>query len=133
MKVHTQIDSTQDRATSRVSQAIVPHSSGSDNAGGVVINRVPSAVADAAHAAEAAAVAAQAVTDNALNAFRGIKRSREREHEMCDLAECYKHSNMYRPVRAPFMEPLPWLARKMVVETKRPSDEEWAAFCAKVE
>ncbi len=133
MRVHTGIDITPDRATSRVSQAIVPHSSGSDNAGGVVINRVSSAVADAAHATEAAAAAAVAIADNALNAFRGIKRSREREHEMCFLAECYKPSNMYRPVRAPFMEPLPWLPRKRVVETKRPSDEEWAAFCAEVE
>jgi hypothetical protein len=53
--------------------------------------------------------------------------------------ECYEPKRkrsreiQYRPTRLWFMEPLPWLPRKRVVETTRPSDEEWAAFCAQVE
>lgn len=76
-------DITSGRATPQVSSAIVPHSSGSDNAGGEVSNRVLSAVAqavaDAAASSEAALDAAQAAADReveeAVAAHRGEKRS----------------------------------------------------------
>lgn len=91
-------DITSGRATPQVLSAIVPHSSGSDNAGGEVSNRVLSAVAqavaDAAASSEAALDAAQAAADRevaaaqAAVARKGEKRSYDEvvsEEEPLDL------------------------------------------------